>query len=79
MPFVPPSIAEMTGSADQLFERSEFLVCPVISRNAGYPLGQAGGCLFLWFVSFGQAKEMNAQRQRKTISYAKFRCKLRNN
>ncbi|MGB5453939.1 MAG: hypothetical protein WBM58_20505, partial [Sedimenticolaceae bacterium] len=27
--------------------------------------GQVVGCLFLWFVSFGQAKEMNASVRRR--------------
>jgi len=42
----------------KLFERSEFLPCPFLlvkrrrKRVAGSP--------FLWFVSFGDAKEMNS-------------------
>ncbi len=35
----------------------------MISDNAGGP--------FLWFVSFGHAKEMNAQRQRRSLSMSK--------
>jgi hypothetical protein len=50
------------GLSGRVFERSELSATPSTKVNF-WKQGNIG-CLFLWFVSFGQTKEMNAPRQR---------------
>jgi len=50
-----------------VFERSEFLVTP--KKIAFSMISDNPGGLFFGSVSFGHAKEMNAQRQRIVILY----------
>ena len=55
-----PSSAAAGGSGLALFERSEFSQTPPDASSAGNPQGTVSGSPFLWFVSFGEAKEMNS-------------------
>jgi hypothetical protein len=55
-----PSSAAVGGSGLALFERSEFSQTPTSASSAGDPQGTGSGSPFLWFVSFGEAKEMNS-------------------
>jgi hypothetical protein len=55
-----PSSAAVGGSGLALFERSEFSQTPHSASSAGDPQGTGSGSPFLWFVSFGEAKEMNS-------------------
>jgi hypothetical protein len=52
-------------------ERSEFSSCSKLIEKRREPEGQAVGCPFLWFVSFGQTKEMSASRQRGELKRKK--------
>jgi hypothetical protein len=56
-----PSSAAVSGSGLALFEAlAEFSQTPHTASSAGYPQGTGSGSPFLWFVSFGEAKETNS-------------------
>jgi hypothetical protein len=55
-----PSSAALGGSGLALSERSEFSQTPPNASSAGYPQGTGFGSPFLWFISFGDPKEMNS-------------------
>jgi hypothetical protein len=63
-PFVLPIKMVISGLEIGMSEHSEFFRFPWDNHFYRGAAGQHMGCLFLWFVSFGQTKEMNAPRQR---------------
>jgi len=59
-PFVLPEKMVIAGSEIGIFERSEFFRFPCDGHFFRGAAGQHKGCLFFWFVFFGQTKKMNS-------------------
>ncbi len=64
-PFVLRSSGFLSGLETYLFELSEFGESPWQKTQRSEAAGQHKGCLFFWFVFFGQTKKMNSPHRAK--------------